>query len=85
MLVRRGVAAGDVAAAATDAEVDPLAADLQAVLAARDRVGRIDPNLVEVLADRHASSLDADVLAENELGRAASATVAECPRRGLID
>ena len=55
MSVRRGVAAADVAAAATDAEMDPRPADLQAVLATGDviSVGDLDGDLVEMRAGGH--------------------------------
>src|SRR5438093_12479610 len=52
VLVRRGVAAGDVAAAAADPQVHPLPAGLQAVLATGHRFRRLDSNLIEMRADR---------------------------------
>jgi hypothetical protein len=50
VLTRRGVTAADLPAAATDAQMDPLSAGLQALLAPADLPRGLDPNLVEVRA-----------------------------------
>src|SRR3954452_18371818 len=55
--VGRGVAAGDVPACAAGAQVDPGAADAQAVLAAGELLGGIDLNLVEMCACGHGFSV----------------------------
>jgi len=57
MLVRRGVAAGDVAADAADTEVNPRATDAQTVLAAGELLGGVDLNLIKVGAGGHAPSV----------------------------
>jgi hypothetical protein len=51
VLVRGGITAADVAAAAADPKVYPSAADLEAILAAGYLVRGLDANLVEVRAD----------------------------------
>src|SRR5690349_7373390 len=56
--VRRVVAATDVPALQADAEVQPLAPDAQAVLAAGDLRGQLaELDLVEVRADGHACTM----------------------------
>ena len=50
MPVRRGVAAPHVSAAATDAKVDPPAADSQAILASLHALGNLDLDRVQVPA-----------------------------------
>jgi hypothetical protein len=60
MLVGRVVAAEDLPARHAHAEMDPAAADLQALLAAGNRLRQLrDVNLVEVSADGHGYALSA--------------------------
>ena len=51
--VRRRIAAAHAAARQAQAQVDPTIACSQAVLTARHRLGRFDPDLVEVSAAGH--------------------------------
>src|SRR3954454_12076069 len=60
--VRGGVAAADLPAALAHAQMDPLAADLEALLAAGDVGGRLEElDLVEMGADGHGGVLSCGV------------------------
>jgi hypothetical protein len=50
VLVRRGVTATDLPAATAEAEVDPLSADAQALLASGHLLGALYPNLIQMCA-----------------------------------
>jgi hypothetical protein len=53
MAVRRGIATADVPAREAEAEMDPGAPDLEALLAAVGRAGTDVANLIKVAALRH--------------------------------